>query len=68
MADNQTFVSEYSTIRLRSLATGVDIAPAFDPGRLSVGTGPLVLPDGKTLLFATADGLILRYRVDFPAR
>ena len=39
LPDNQTFVSEYSTIRLRSLATGLDVA-AFDPGRLSVGTHP----------------------------
>ena len=68
LPDNQTFLSDYTTIRLRSLATGLDVAPPFAPGPRNIGVRPLLLPDGKTLLLATDEGLILRYRVDAPAR
>jgi WD40 repeat protein len=68
LPDNQTFVSDYTTIRLRSLATGLDVAPPFYPGPTSGGVRPIVLPDGKTLLLGFEPGLILRYRVDITAR
>ncbi len=63
LPDNQTFISDSTNLRLRSMATGLDIAPPFDPHPLDVGLRPLLLPDGKTLLLSTAEGLILRFHV-----
>jgi WD40 repeat protein len=61
---HQTFVShEYNCIRLRSMATGLDIGPRLDLGPLGPSVRPLLLPDGKTLLVGTDEGLVLRFRV-----
>ena len=65
LPDRQTFVSyEYRAIRLRSMATGLDVGPRFDLGPLVPGVfHPLLLPDGKTLLVGTDEGLVLRFHV-----
>ena len=64
LPDNQSFVShEYRAIRLRSMATGLDVGPQLDLGPLGAGVRPLLLPDGKTLLVDTDEGLVLRFRI-----
>jgi hypothetical protein len=65
LPDHQSFVShEYHCIRLRSMATGLDVGPRFDLGPLGPGVfRPLLLPDGKTLLVDTDEGLVLRFRI-----
>jgi hypothetical protein len=63
--DHQTFVSyEYRALRLRSVPIGLDVAPRFDLSPLEPGVfRPLLLPDGKTLLVGTDEGLVLRFHV-----
>lgn len=63
--DDRTFVSyQHNTLRLRSMATGLDVAPAFDLGQLEPGVfRPRLLPDGRTLFLGTDQGLVLRLRI-----
>jgi hypothetical protein len=65
LPDHETFVSyEYRAIRLRSMATGLDVGPRLDLGPLWPSVfRPLLLPDGKTLLVGTDEGLVLRFHV-----
>jgi WD40 repeat protein len=61
---HQTFVSHDNGIRLRSVATGQDVGPQLDLRPLGpVLVSPLLLPDGKTLLVGTNEGLVLRFHV-----
>ena len=66
--DGEAFVSESTTLRLRSMATGLDLAPPFEL-RKRIPDIPLrvvLLPDGRTLLIADNEGLVFKFRVERP--
>jgi hypothetical protein len=68
LPDGEAFVSESTTLRLRSMATGLDLAPPFEL-RKRIPDIPLrvvLLPDGRTLLIADNEGLVFKFGVERP--
>jgi hypothetical protein len=66
LPDSQAFVSHHhARIRLRSLATGMDIGPPLAlkglPGHVN---GFAVSPDGRMMLLWTSEGILLRFAID----
>jgi WD40 repeat protein len=63
---SQVFVSYgHMRIRLRSMATGLDIGPEFSfDGLPGYVTGFAVSPDGKTMLLWTGEAILMRFAID----
>ena len=69
LPDSSSFVSYGQTIRLRSMATGLDLGPPLPLGDMPGGPYRFIVsPDGKTLLLGSSEGLVYRFALDPSAR